>query len=261
MDTANKTLNIVAGNESATREWADEAMARHPYFALPALLYLKEHGVEGNDEMLARLAIAWPDRSQLARQLGADAATFASFYPPEEQPATPDTDTTIDRFLDNYGHTSDKEIEALSNAIFNPTPDYADVLAAQERQEQGEGHKQEEAAAEPQSDEDRLISDFIEQSKAKEREAAAAIPTAQHVEPEDTAEIAGQPIAEPASHDDSMLSESLAKMYISRGKYSKAIEIIESINLKFPEKSIYFADQIRFLRKLELNKKLSKNQK
>ena len=260
MDTANKTLNTLAGLESATRHWVDEAAASHPYFALPALLYLKKHGVEGNSEMLARLAIAWPDRSQLARQLGTDAATFATFYPPEQQPATPDTDTTIDRFLDNYGHTSDKEIEALSNAIFNPTPDYADVLAAQERQEQGEGPRQEQAGP-PQSDEDRLISDFIEQSKAKEREAAAAIPTAQHVEPADTAEIASQPIAEPASHDDSMLSESLAKMYISRGKYSKAIEIIESINLKFPEKSIYFADQIRFLRKLELNRKLSKNQK
>ena len=260
MDTASKTLNIAAGLESAKRQWVDEEAASHPYFALPALLYLKEHGVEGNDEMLARLAIAWPDRAQLARQLGADAATFASFYPPEEQPSTPDTDTTIDRFLDNYGHTSDKEIEALSNAIFNPTPDYADVLAAQERQEQGESEGQ-KTAGQPQSDEDRLISDFIEQSREKEREAAAAIPTAQHVEPEDTAEIAGQPIAEPASRDDSMLSESLAKMYISRGKYSKAIEIIESINLKFPEKSVYFADQIRFLRKLELNRKLSKNQK
>ncbi len=53
--------------------------------------------------------------------------------------------------------------------------------------------------------------------------------------------------------DASMLSESLAKMYIARGKYSKALEIIESINLNFPEKSIYFADQIRFLRKLVLN--------
>ena len=58
--------------------------------------------------------------------------------------------------------------------------------------------------------------------------------------------------AVPAKIDDSMLSESLAKMYIARGKYSKALEIIESINLNFPEKSIYFADQIRFLRKLVL---------
>ena len=47
-----------------------------------------------------------------------------------------------------------------------------------------------------------------------------------------------------------MLSESLAKIYIKQRKYSKALEIIKTISLKFPEKSIYFADQIRFLQKL-----------
>ena len=55
-----------------------------------------------------------------------------------------------------------------------------------------------------------------------------------------------------------MLSESLAKMYIQRRNYAKALEIIENINLNFPEKSIYFADQIRFLRKLVLNEQTKK---
>ena len=71
------------------------------------------------------------------------------------------------------------------------------------------------------------------------------------------AEIADQAIDNPTQTDDSMLSESLAKMYIAQHKYSQALEIIERINLKYPEKSIYFADQIRFLTKLVLNETLN----
>ena len=79
-----------------------------------------------------------------------------------------------------------------------------------------------------------------------------------HIDEHDVAEIADTPIEQPVERDDSMLSESLAKMYIKRRNYSKALEIIENINLNFPEKSIYFADQIRFLRKLVLNEKTKK---
>lgn len=254
MDILNDTLNIISQSSEPTAEWLAEAARDYPYFMLPALLRLEQTGIDSDTDLLARLAIAWPDRKALAMRLGVNAAVFSDFYPPQNADATPDTDTTIDRFLDNYGNTSDKEIEALSNAIFSPTPDYADILAAQEC----DGGRRADAASDSQSADDKLISDFIEQSRQKKREAAASVPTSQHVDPAAAAEVAHLPIAEPASQDESMLSESLAKMYVSRGKYSKALEIIENINLKFPEKSIYFADQIRFLRKLVLNEKLTK---
>ncbi len=45
-----------------------------------------------------------------------------------------------------------------------------------------------------------------------------------------------------------------AKMLIKNGDYQAAYQIIEELNLKNPEKSIYFADQMRFLRKLILLK-------
>ena len=48
----------------------------------------------------------------------------------------------------------------------------------------------------------------------------------------------------------SSLSVSLAAMMIKNGNYPKALEIINELNLANPEKSIIFADQIRFLRKL-----------
>ena len=167
------------------------------------------------------------------------------FYPPEALPATPDTVTAIDRFLDTYAKSAPGEVEALSRAIFNPQPDYADVLAAQEQQEGGTAPADSDA-------QDELINKFIaEQMQLGEQ--AASTPIVAPVGEEEKAEIADDVIDNPTQNDDSMLSESLAKMYIARHKYLKALEIIEQLSLNYPEKSIYFADQIRFLKKLVLN--------
>ena len=50
-------------------------------------------------------------------------------------------------------------------------------------------------------------------------------------------------------------TETLAKIYIKQGRYTKAIEIIRRLSLKYPKKNRYFADQIRFLEKLIINNK------
>ena len=236
-----KRLAAGDGGE-VTRQWLEDAQQDAPSSVLPALTFLKYNGIEGNEDILARLAIAFPDRQALSLVLGEDAGMLNGFYPPEAEQETPDTVTTIDRFLDNYGKSSPDEVEALNRAIFNPQPDYADVLAAQETEEDG---KQED-----------LINQFIAEQMQLGAEAAQA-PIETEVDDKIKAEIAEENIDNPTQTDDSMLSESLAKMYIARHKYSQALEIIKRLNLKYPENSIYFADQIRFLAKLVLNETLN----
>ena len=49
--------------------------------------------------------------------------------------------------------------------------------------------------------------------------------------------------------------EEKSRLYIRQKKYSEAIEILRQLNLINPKKSIYFADQIRFLEKIIANSK------
>jgi len=55
--------------------------------------------------------------------------------------------------------------------------------------------------------------------------------------------------------DDGYFTETLAKIYLKQHRYSKALEIIRKLYLKYPKKNIYFADQIRFLEKIVINEK------
>ena len=53
--------------------------------------------------------------------------------------------------------------------------------------------------------------------------------------------------------EEEYFTETLARIYIKQGRYSKALEIIQRLSLQFPKKNAYFADQIRFLEKLIIN--------
>ena len=50
-------------------------------------------------------------------------------------------------------------------------------------------------------------------------------------------------------------TETLARIYLKQKRYDRALEIIKSLSLKYPEKNVYFADQIRYLEKLIINTK------
>ena len=73
-----------------------------------------------------------------------------------------------------------------------------------------------------------------------------------------------KPEVEPESEEsaekteNNVFTETLARIYIKQGNYLRALEIIKQLNLDFPKKSAYFADQIRFLEKLIINNNKNK---
>jgi len=52
-----------------------------------------------------------------------------------------------------------------------------------------------------------------------------------------------------------LMTETLARLYETQGKYRKAIQAYEILKLKYPEKSRYFASEIKRLRKVVNSKK------
>ncbi len=247
-DILKKTAALADGEPLETSEataLADAIMSR-PYFAAAGVALLRHLPADFDDDMLAdirhRVALAAADnRTILAAKYG-DAWT--KFYPCAEEDGRQDTTDVIDTFLRTYGSCTPEEEAQLERLIFNPTPDYAELLARQEQEELPE----EEDDGAPGSQE-ALINAFIRSQHPK----SAAVPEYSAEEPEKEEE--SEPAHRPEPSDDSLLSESLAKIFIKQGRYERAYEIISGLNLKFPKKSAYFADQLRFLHKLIINQR------
>lgn len=221
-----------------------EAAVRYPFSPLPQALMLRYGLVDDTQlgEIRARVAVLMADKQALASAVAAAGDDPACFYPPQELPSPVSTDSAIDTFLTTYGQISPEEEAMLEKLIFNPVPDYADVLEASER----------EAAAVPPvaeaGSQDALIDAFLR------RDEPAAVEEAQPA-------VASQPVAaDPASeHEpaatgqaaaDSSLSESLARIFIGQGRYGRALEIISDLAVRFPDRNLFYADQIRYLQKL-----------
>ncbi len=220
----------------------------YPASAIAPAMLLKYAATRLSDdetaEMRTRVALMCGFNRELINLIDPSGKDFASFYPPEPELKRPTTENAIDKFLETYGHSSPEEDALLERMIFNPTPDYGEVLAREE---------QEHLPSEPvdaDSPEGRIDAFILSRH-----------PAAQHHRPEPAPQPApkAKPLKKPADEPaDSLLSESLAKIYIRQGKYQRAYDIISSLNLKFPKKSAYFADQLRFLRKLILIDKAGK---
>ncbi len=54
--------------------------------------------------------------------------------------------------------------------------------------------------------------------------------------------------------NDSLMTETLARVYVEQKNYTKAKQAFKILSLKYPEKSGFFADQIRAIEKLQENK-------
>ena len=161
----------------------------------------------------------------------------------KKQPAaeTPDgqsrTISLIDRFLDSIPADADAVQERKKR---KPTPadaaiDYVSYLIETE----GESFGEDSPVMKGQDLIDNFINNDGGRIELKE-------------EPEYVPELENNDKKE---GDEKYFTETLAQIYIKQGRYSKALEIIKRLNLNYPKKNAYFADQIRFLEKLIINNK------
>lgn len=223
-----------------TPEEASSLLRRYPAFTYAALQLMRTaHDPAVRDKMRQHLAATIGSTPDIRELLGADSESLAGFYPDTITPH-PTTDKTIEQFIDRFG-TQDTPLQytpgepVQENHVTNPAADHPAPI--------------------PHADSADATSSAIDAFLAtvppppvpvnlRDNAPASATPSAPKQQTTDAS-----PQTEKRA-EESALTESFARILIKNGNYRKALEIMTELNLKNSKKNIYFADQIRFLKKL-----------
>ena len=223
-------------------------LALYPYFQTARLLLLQNLYLLHDpsfDAELRRAAIYITDRRVLFQMI--EAAHYRLRTPQvqtkkaeNEEERENRTISLIDNFLDSI--PKDDDTDAENKPKRKPTPadaavDYVAYLLESETDDDN-------AADVPQLIGQDLIDSFINNDKTK-----IVLPE----EPQLSPDLEQETENEEKEPDEGFFTETLARIYIKQGRYSKALEIIQRLSLQYPKKNAYFADQIRFLKKLIIN--------
>jgi len=226
-------------------------LALHPYYQTARLLMLQNLYLLHDpsfDEELRRAAIYLTDRKVLFNLI--EAAHYQlkradkDKQNPQNQPV--DDDRTIS-LIDNFLETIPADEEETSKKR-KPTPADAAVDYVAYLMEVENSEEQQESSPSLHLKGQELIDSFIEKSGDG------------RIQLNDTPEYLPELQEEDENNepDEGYFTETLAKIYIKQGRYQQALEIIQRLNLNYPKKNSYFADQLRFLEKLILNNKINK---
>jgi len=229
-------------------------IALYPYYQSARLLMLQNLYVLHDpsfDEELRKAAIYITDRKVIFNLVEAAHYKLHETKKSQEQTTSQHTGedrtiTLIDNFLDSIPTDEvDKERKKRKPTPTDAAIDYVSYLLETESPDDAP-----EIQEAPQMKGHELIDNFIlnDGGKIELKE-----------EPEYLPEINED--SENNRENESYYTETLARIYIQQGKFEKALEIIKRLNLNYPKKSVYFADQIRFLEKLIINSNATKGNK
>ena len=234
-------------------------LAMYPYYQTARLLMLQNLYLLHDpsfDEELRRAAIYITDRRTLFNLV--EAAHYKLRVPQSSTPKSDEEEETssqtaaqksrtlslIDRFLDSLPTV---EEQPAVKGKRKPTPaDAAVDYVAYLLETEDESEKQDEQPLMRRQD---LIDNFIKNDSGK-------IELKEN--PEFSPQLEEFEKNEENNTDEGYFTETLARIYIKQGRYLKALEIIKRLNLIYPKKNAYFADQIRFLEKLIINSNKNK---
>ncbi|MDR3251306.1 MAG: hypothetical protein LBT42_06560 [Tannerella sp.] len=228
-----------------------------PYFHAAKLLYLKNLAILNDvrlDKELKKMAIYVPDRRRLFMLL--DDKRFAKnrlvLKKPEVAEPRKMEKLVVESSLEEKSTRKRKEAKGgaeKSKPAVAPPPvvasDYVSWL------EENAEDIPVENLSENQIKHQELIDSFIENEKKQHGQRLPPPVVGKTSENDEKNEdFPESPVADKTSLDDSYFTETLARVYINQKRYDKALEIIRVLSLKYPEKNIYFADQIRYLEKI-----------
>ena len=227
-------------------------IALHPYYQTARILMLQNLYLLHDptfDEELRKAAIYINDRKVIFNLVEAAHYRFRNENKAKEQKSSgQEKESRTISLIDSFLHSIPAQDEEGQTPRRKPTPadaavDYVSYLLEIENEEQNE------PTDTPQMKGQSLIDKFIndEGGKIVLKEEPEFVPEIEIADEDDENET-----------DEGYFTETLAKIYIKQGRYTKALEIIQRLNLNYPKKNAYFADQIRFLEKLILNNKTNK---
>lgn len=153
-------------------------------------------------------------------------------------------------FIDS-SHNIEKTV-GQEKEIKDTLADSADILSEINKEatiEPGISESQPEGAVEMKHQS--IIDSFI--NKAEEDAESLRIKLDPAKEPEEVVNANETDEADQELDDDFFFTQTLANIYIKQKKYQRAYEIIKRLSLNYPEKNIYFADQLSFLEKVIKN--------
>ncbi|MDR1402806.1 MAG: hypothetical protein LBJ60_03775 [Tannerellaceae bacterium] len=222
----------------------------YPYFHTAKVLYLKNLAVLNAVNFaseLERMAIYVSDRKKLFTLIEGTQYGLTDWLKKAEPEKEDDSFSRIDSFLSSHNQLG-SVISSDPSILFRPSAssDYLYWTTAKEP---------EESAADtnsPKLQHHELIDSFLKEDRQRAPGKALQLDadTLNHTE-----EMEKKKEEAPLKDDDSYFTETLARIYIKQKRYEKALQIIKNLSLKYPEKNVYFADQIRFLEKLIINAK------
>lgn len=240
----------------------DALVKIYPYFQTGRMLHLKNLQTVNDvrfPQELKRTALCVGDRSKLFHYIeGEPLKPIEDAVPKKKADSAGRTLALIDAFLSDKEDNLlmiEEEIDHPVGAGDIPLPkkmlasyDYLSFLmTSHEKDEQSEKKEMQKAEEDVRFQHQELIDTFISENKEGERIYIKPIP--------EDEEHRNAVIQRDKEEKEEFFSETLAKIYIKQKRYEKALDIIRKLNLKYPEKNIYFADQIRFLELLIANTK------
>lgn len=234
-----------------------QLVERFPYFEIARILFLKNLCLLKDDsfhEELEKSISFISNRKKLFFFLEANSyiqeiERKAKTYELDEKEAIV-KDRTLSLIDDFLSNESSEEIPPKQSE-YEYSTDYLAFLDNSEKAKENK-EKEETLSQEDVDNQNRsldLINNFINSSDEEPSEEIKS----GNIETKDLPSETTQKAESEA--DESCFTETLARIYIKQHRYSKAIEIIKKLSLKYPKKNVYFADQITFLEKLIINAK------